>query len=128
MSKLPYASVIGHLQYLNSCTRPDSAYVLSKLSQYLKNPGLMHWQAAVRVLQYLEATELVGLRYTGGPELEGMCDSSWGENIDDRRSQAAVVFTRGGTAVSWKSWKIGEISWYTMEAEYCAASDAAAEA
>ena len=56
MSKLPYASVIGHLQYLNTCTRPDSAYVLSKLSRYLKNPGLMHWQAAVRVLQYLEAT------------------------------------------------------------------------
>ena len=118
MSKLPHAFVIGHLQYLNTCTRPDLAYVLSKLSRYLKNPGLMHWQAAVRVLQYLEATELVGLRCTGGLESEGMCDSSWGENIDDRRSQAAVVFTRGGTAVSWKSWRIGEVSLSTTEAEY----------
>ena len=25
MSQLPYASVIGHLQYLNTCTRPDLA-------------------------------------------------------------------------------------------------------
>ena len=68
MCKLPYVSVIGHLQYLNTCTRPDLAYVVSKPSQYLTNPGLMHWQAAVRVLQYLEATKLVGLRYTGGLE------------------------------------------------------------
>ena len=28
MSQLPYASVVGHLQYLNTCTRPDLAYVL----------------------------------------------------------------------------------------------------
>ena len=82
------------------------AYVLSKLSQYLKNPGLMHWQAAVRVLLYVGATKLVGLRYTSGLELEGMCDSLWGDNIDDRRSPSAFVFAMGGTAVSWKSWKI----------------------
>ena len=47
MSRLHYASVIGHLQYLNTCTQPDLAYVLSKLSTYLKNPRLMHWQTAV---------------------------------------------------------------------------------
>ena len=57
-----------------------------------------------------------------------MCDSSWGDDIDDRRSQAAYVFTMGGTALSWKSWKIGEVSRSTTKAEYCAASDAAAEA
>ena len=34
----------------------------------------------------------------------------------------------GGTAVSWRSWKLGEVSRSTTEAEYCAASDAAAEA
>ena len=57
-----------------------------------------------------------------------MCDSSWGDDIDDRRPQAAFVFTMGGTAVSWKSWKIGEVSRSTTEAEYCVASDIAAEA
>ena len=30
--------------------------------------------------------------------------------------------------MSWKSWKIGEVPRSTIEAEYCAASDAAAEA
>ena len=45
MAQLPYNSVVRHLQYLNTCTRPDLAYVLSKLSQHLKNPGFLHWQA-----------------------------------------------------------------------------------
>ena len=78
------------------------------------------------MLQYLEAAKLVGLRYIGGLNLEGMCDSSWGDNVDDKRFQAAYVFTMGGTAVSWKSWKLGEVSRSTTE--YSAASDAAAEA
>ena len=80
------------------------------------------------MLHYLEATKLVGLRYIGGPDLEGMCDSSWGDDVDDRRSQAAYMFTMGGTTVRWKSWKLGEVSRSTTEAEYCAAADAAAEA
>ena len=66
------------------------------------------------LLQYLEATELVGLRHTGDLELEGMGDSSWGDDIEDRKSQAAFVFTMGGTAVSWRSWKIGEVSRSTV--------------
>ena len=61
-------------------------YVVSKLSQYLKNPGIVHWRAAIRVLQYLEGTKLVGLRYTGGLKLEGMCNSLWGGDLDGRRS------------------------------------------
>ena len=83
MSRLPYGSVIGHLQYLNTCTRPDLAYVISKLSQFLKNPGFAHCQAAIRVLQYLVSTKEVGLMFSGGLELEGMCDASWAEDIDD---------------------------------------------
>ena len=38
------------------------------------------------------------------------------------------MFTVGGTAVGWRSWKLGEVSRSTAEVEYCAASDAAAEA
>ena len=115
MSELSYASFVGHLQYLNSCTQPDLAYDLSKLSQYLKKPGVMHWQAAVGVLQYLEATKLVGLRYIGGLDLEGMCDSSWGDDVDDQKSRATYVFTMGETVVSWK---LSEVSRSTPKAEY----------
>ena len=77
----------------------------------------MHWHVSVRVLRYIQATKLVGLHYVGGLDLERMCDSSWGDDVDDRKSQAAYVFTMGGTAVSWRSWKLGEVPRSTTEAE-----------
>ena len=80
------------------------------------------------MLEYLEATELIGRRYIGGLNHEGVCDSSWGDDVDDRKPQAAYVLTVGGTAVSWRSWKLGEVSRSTKETEYCAASYSAAEA
>ena len=57
-----------------------------------------------------------------------MCDASWGEDIDNRKSQAGFVFTMGDTAVSWKSYKLSDVSRSTPEAEYCACLDTAAEA
>ena len=84
-------SVVGHLQYLNTCTRLDLASVLFKLSTHLKNPGFLHWQAAVRVFQYLEATKLVNLCYVEELQLEGMYDSSWGGDVDDRRSFPEIM-------------------------------------
>ena len=52
------------------------------------------------MLQYLEVTKFVGLRYIGGMDLEGVCGSLREDDVDDRRSQAAYVFTMGGTALS----------------------------
>ena len=47
--------------------------------------------------------------------------------LDDRKSQAGYVFTLGDTAVSWKSYKLSDVSSSTPQAEYCACSNAAAE-
>ena len=38
MSSIPYDSDIGSLMYLMTCTRPDLAYAMSKVSRYLANP------------------------------------------------------------------------------------------
>lgn len=45
-----YRTLIDSLQYL-SFTRPDIAYVVNKLSQYMQSPTTDHWQAAKRVLR-----------------------------------------------------------------------------
>ncbi|GJR88650.1 retrovirus-related pol polyprotein from transposon TNT 1-94 [Tanacetum coccineum] len=42
MSKVPYANVIGSLMYLMVSTRPNIAYVVSIVSRYLANPGLVY--------------------------------------------------------------------------------------
>lgn len=47
-----YRTLVGNLQYL-SFTRPDIAYAVNKLSQFMHSPTTDHWQAAKRVLRYL---------------------------------------------------------------------------
>ncbi|GKC52361.1 hypothetical protein Tco_1075106 [Tanacetum coccineum] len=39
--------------YVMTCTRPDIAFVVGKLSRYTSNPGTQHWQAIQMVLKYL---------------------------------------------------------------------------
>ncbi|CAI7885979.1 unnamed protein product, partial [Closterium sp. NIES-53] len=52
----PYPELVGCLMYLMTCTRPDLAYPLSLLARYVA-PGRhrkVHWDAAKRMLRYLE--------------------------------------------------------------------------
>ena len=49
----PYRQLIGSLMYLMVGTRPDLAQPLSVLSQFLVNPGRVHWEAALRLLAYV---------------------------------------------------------------------------
>jgi hypothetical protein len=48
-----YRSLIGSLNYLSVCSRPDISYAVGALSRFLENPTCTHWQAAVGALQYL---------------------------------------------------------------------------
>ncbi|GJS71066.1 zinc finger, CCHC-type containing protein, partial [Tanacetum coccineum] len=45
VSQLEYSRVIGCLMYVMTCTRPDIAFAVGKLSRYTSNPGTQHWQA-----------------------------------------------------------------------------------
>nr|GFA64290.1 zinc finger, CCHC-type [Tanacetum cinerariifolium] len=56
LSQLKYSRVIGCLMYGMTCTRPDIAFPVGKLSRYTSNPGTQHWQAIQRVLKYLKKT------------------------------------------------------------------------
>ena len=71
-SQVEYSRVIGSLMYLLSCTRPNIAYAVNKLSRYTSNPGAKHWQGIMRVLKYLRSTRDYGLHHTRYPTvLEG---------------------------------------------------------
>ena len=64
ISQVEYSRVIGSLMYLMSCTRPDIAYTVSRLSRYMSNLNADHWKAIVKVLKYLRYTCNYGLHYT----------------------------------------------------------------
>ena len=67
VSQLAYLKVIGSLMYAMTCTRPDIAFAVAKLSRFTSNPGPNHWTAIKRVLKYLKATMGCGITYSGEP-------------------------------------------------------------
>ena len=129
VSQLEYSRVIGSLMYLTSCTRPDIANAVSKLSRYTSNPGTDHWKGIVRVLKYLRFTRNHGLHYTRYPAvLEGYTDANWISDMKDSKSTSGYVFTLGGAVVSWKSSKQTCIARSTMESKFIALDKCGEEA
>jgi hypothetical protein len=127
LSRLPYRSLIGSLMYIAIGTRPDIAFAVSKLSQFLDCYRRVHWQAAIRVLQYLKGTRHLRL-LLGGPSfnLVGFSDSSWAEE-DTRRSHMGYCFSAGSGVVSWSSRRQATVAGSSTEAEYIAISEASRE-
>lgn len=50
-----FRQAMGALQYLTN-TRPDIAFFLSKLSQYMISPTMEQWQGIKRFFRYLQGT------------------------------------------------------------------------
>lgn len=73
-----YRRLVGRLIYL-AVTRPDLAYSVHILSQFMQDPQTEHWDTALRVVQYLKGTPGQGilLRADSDLTLQGWCDSDW---------------------------------------------------
>ena len=120
-----YQSIIGGLMFAATCTRPDIAFAVNRLSRYCANPTEAHYAAAKRVLRYLAGTAHASLTYTGTaqqhPQLVGYSDADWAQDTDDKRkSTSGYVFVMCGAAVSWQSKKQSTIALSTTEAELMA--------
>ncbi|KAL0303347.1 UNVERIFIED_CONTAM: hypothetical protein Sradi_6202800 [Sesamum radiatum] len=50
---IPYASVLGSIQYVVQCTRPDVAFALSVTNRYQACASEAHWIAVKIILKYL---------------------------------------------------------------------------
>jgi hypothetical protein len=59
-----YRSITGCLSYLVNMTRPDLAFAYSQPSKFVQYPGVVHLQAAERVLQYVRGTYDQGITKT----------------------------------------------------------------
>ncbi|GJX86537.1 zinc finger, CCHC-type containing protein [Tanacetum coccineum] len=129
VSQLEYSRVIGCLMYSMTCTKPDIAFAVGKLSRYTSNLGTQYWQAIQWVLKYLKKTMDYKLTYTGYPSvLEGYTDASWISNSEDNSSTSGWVFLFGGGAISWASKKQTCITGSTIESEFVALAVAGKEA
>ena len=88
MESIPYASVVGSLMYAQTCTRPDISFAVGMLGRYQSNPGREHWQAAKKVLRYLQGTKYYMLIYSRSNKLKVIrySDSDIAGCIDTRKS------------------------------------------
>ncbi|KAH9764049.1 retrovirus-related pol polyprotein from transposon RE1 [Citrus sinensis] len=114
-----YRSVIGSLQYV-TLTRPDIAFTVNKLSQFLAAPTVLYWQACKRVLRYLQCTATYGIQFYNSKSfsLTAFSDADWGSDPDDRRSVGGYCIFLGSNLVSWSSKKQNVVSRSSAESEY----------
>ena len=105
--------------YAQVCTRPDITFAISVLGRYLSKPGVGHWQAAKRVMRYLQGTKDYLLTFKRSDHLEviGYSDSDYGGYPNDHKSTSGYVFMLAGGAISWKSVKQTLTATSTMEAD-----------
>uniref|UniRef100_A0A2N9F894 Reverse transcriptase Ty1/copia-type domain-containing protein n=1 Tax=Fagus sylvatica TaxID=28930 RepID=A0A2N9F894_FAGSY len=101
-----FRSTVGALQYL-SLTRPDIAFTVNKLSQFMHKPTLLHWQSV--------------------KHLQAFSDADWAGNKDDRRSTGSFCVFLGKNLISWSCRKQATIARSSTEAEYKALANTAAE-
>ncbi|KAH9650410.1 retrovirus-related pol polyprotein from transposon RE2 [Citrus sinensis] len=123
-----YRSIVGGMQYL-ILTRPEIAFAVKKLSQYVAAPTLQHLMACKRVLRYIKATQDYGLKFfrEGSLTLTGFTDADWACDLDDRKSVDAYCIYLDNNLISWSSKKQSMITRSSAESEYRALASASAE-
>ncbi|CAA7037260.1 unnamed protein product [Microthlaspi erraticum] len=114
-----YRRLVGRLIYL-AATRPDLAYTVHILSQFMQSPRTDHWKAALRAVRYLKGTPGQGilLKSDSDFQIHGWYDSDWEGCPLTRKSVSGWFVTLGSSPVSWKTKKQEVVSHFSAEAEY----------
>jgi hypothetical protein len=58
-----YQSIVGSINWLATCTRPDLSPVLSFLASYSQAPSHQHYKAALHALKYMYSTSDYGISF-----------------------------------------------------------------
>jgi len=129
MCDVPYREAIGSLMYTALGTCLDIAFAVSHLSQFMQNPGRLHWEAVKRVFCYLKGKKdhILKSCSPGEQGLQGYCDADWASQ-HHRHSISGYVFMVDGGTVSWSSKRQPIVALSTTEAEYIAVTHATKEA
>ncbi|KAD6795877.1 hypothetical protein E3N88_06773 [Mikania micrantha] len=123
-----YRRLIGRLLYLQA-TRPDIAYSVNTLSQFVFDPRQSHMEAVTRVLRYLKSSPGQGILLSKeeGENLVVYSDSDWLGCPLTRRSRTGYLALLGGAPISWKTKKQSVVSRSSAEAEYRAMATSVSE-
>ncbi|CAL8077757.1 unnamed protein product [Prunus armeniaca] len=122
-----YHSIVGALQYL-TFTRPDIAFAVNTVCQFMHNPTDVHFGFLKRIIRYLQGTLQHGIAFSPGTMLlSGYCDADWAGDPNTRRSTTGYAVFLGHNTISWASKKQASVSRSSTEAEYRALAHCAVE-
>jgi hypothetical protein len=129
MHGIPYVKAIGCALWPVVISRPDVAFVIGVLSQFIQNPGLAHWKALKHVIVYLGSTKYFWLTFGGRTKIfaQEFCDTDLASQ-KDQHLISGYCYHIGQGAISWSSMKQQIVTLSTTKAEYIAQSHAAKEA
>ncbi|CAM9794554.1 unnamed protein product, partial [Sphacelaria rigidula] len=120
----PYRNAVGGLMWLATFTRPDIANSVRALARQSYNPCERHWEAVMKVLNYLNETKEFGLKFKKCHDrLLAYCDAGYAMKETDRRSVSGVAVMYGGVVVSATSRTQHCVTLSTTEAEYVAMAE-----
>ena len=117
-----YREVIGTLMYAMVYTRPDIAFALGRLSQYMQDPAEHHSNALKRLMRYLRSSIRARIKFGPSGGLVTFSDADWASDKVDRKSITACVGLIRGGPVFWASKKQSAVATATTEAEYAASA------
>nr|XP_016514341.1 PREDICTED: uncharacterized mitochondrial protein AtMg00810-like [Nicotiana tabacum] len=114
-----YRRIMGKLNFLWH-TRPDIAYSVQHLSQFLQAPQVSHMLAVIYFLRYLmNAPDLaIFLPKSTDLSLLTYSDSDRATYAHTRRFVTRYYITLGGCPISWKNKKQPTISLSSAKAKY----------
>ncbi|XP_019224179.1 PREDICTED: uncharacterized protein LOC109205873 [Nicotiana attenuata] len=114
-----FQRLVGKLLYL-TITRPDIAYVVQSLSQFMHAPKKSHYEATLHVVRYLKDQPGLGLLMSSNSteKVQGFYDSNWASCPMSRKSITGFCIKLGSSLILWKAKKHTTISRSSAEAEY----------
>lgn len=88
-----YRSIVGALQYL-TFSRPDLAFAVNHVCQFMHAPTDLHLAAVKRILRYLKGTTSHGIHFQkGNLDLNAYTDADWAGDPNDRRSTTGFIIS-----------------------------------
>ncbi|XP_074358065.1 secreted RxLR effector protein 161-like [Apium graveolens] len=123
-----YQRLVGKLIYL-TITRPDIAFPVHILTQFMQRPTTVHMQAAKRLLRYLAGNPGQGILLASSSEAQLMAyyDSDWASCPTTRKSTSGFCVLLGTSPILWKTKKQSLVARSTAESEYRAMALTACE-
>jgi len=102
--------------------RPDIAFALGRLAQFMAKPNAYHRRMLKNLMRYIRSTIRFKLRFAPGGAYEKSfavyIDADWAGNRSDRKSISGGVVKFYGCLISWASRKQKSVAAASTESEY----------